>query len=71
MFTLLVAIFVASLLGSFHCVCMCGPIAIWNSAAGSKDAARSMLDKWQAAKRMIAYHFGRLLTYTVLGARLV
>ncbi len=68
MFTLLVAIFVASLLGSFHCVCMCGPIAIWNSAAGSKDAARTISDKRQSAKRMLAYHLGRLLTYTVLGA---
>lgn len=68
MVTLFLAIFVASLLGSFHCVCMCGPIAIWNSAAGSKDAASSRADSWQAAKRMTAYHLGRLLTYTILGA---
>ncbi len=68
MLTLLFAIFVASLLGSFHCVCMCGPIAIWNSAASGNSTTRTMAEKWQSARRMTAYHLGRLFTYTFLGA---
>jgi uncharacterized protein len=60
--TILVAVFVASLLGSFHCACMCGPIAIWSSGTGSSQST-----KMQVAK-VSGYHTGRLITYLTLGA---
>jgi len=47
-----VAVFVASILGSTHCITMCGPIAITvNNSSGF----------------MSLYHLGRLLSYLVLG----
>ena len=46
-------VFVASLLGSTHCVSMCGPIAITVSNSGGN---------------MSLYHIGRLSSYLVLGA---
>ena len=46
--------FVIGLLGSFHCVGMCGPIAL---ALPSKDPAH-----------ILSYNFGRSLTYAGLGA---
>lgn len=46
-------------LGSFHCVTMCGPIALALSGSGSNN--REYL-----TGRTI-YNFGRILTYTVLG----
>lgn len=50
------AVFIASLLGSMHCVGMCG---------GFVAVARN---SGPAAKRShLLYHFGRLLTYTTLG----
>lgn len=46
------AVFVASILGSTHCVTMCGPIAITvNNASGY----------------MTLYHIGRLISYLILG----
>jgi uncharacterized protein len=60
--TVLVAVFVASLLGSFHCACMCGPIAIWASGTGSPQSTRMQVVK------VSGYHTGRLMTYLVLGA---
>ncbi len=62
MWTWFSAIFVASLLGSFHCVCMCGPIAIWSGQASESGRATMMFS------RVAGYHLGRLLTYLVLGA---
>jgi len=56
---LLAAVAVASVLGSLHCVGMCGPFALWASGAG---VARGGL-----LTRMTAYHLGRLLTYSVGG----
>jgi len=43
--------------GSFHCVGMCGPIALSLSA---QDKSRYLSNK-------LAYNFGRTLTYTLLG----
>ncbi len=63
MFAWLSAVFLASLLGSFHCVCMCGPIAIWSSGSTASATQR----KIPAIARITGYHLGRLLTYTVLG----
>ncbi len=46
------AVFIASILGSTHCVTMCGPIAITvNNSAGY----------------MSLYHIGRLMSYLTLG----
>ncbi len=64
MLTLLVTVFVASLLGSFHCVCMCGPIAIWSSGSGTNATCH----RSEIAKRILGYHVGRLLTYLLLGS---
>lgn len=55
MWTLAAAIFFASLLGSMHCVGMCGPLAIWATAGG------------QARGSIITYHLGRLTTYLSAG----
>ncbi|WP_146516325.1 sulfite exporter TauE/SafE family protein [Rubripirellula amarantea] len=50
-----IAIFTASLLGSLHCVGMCGPFALW---ATGTDKRASVIG---------AYHFGRLTTYLSAG----
>ena len=47
------AVFIVSILGSTHCVTMCGPIAITvNNSSGY----------------MSLYHLGRLISYLILGA---
>lgn len=56
------AVLSASLLGSMHCVGMCGPLAIWASGGGEKRERRQV---WAASGM---YHFGRLLTYAAAGA---
>ena len=56
---MLVTAFVLGLLGSFHCVGMCGPIAFLLP-----------LDRKNKTKRIfevISYHLGRLFTYAFLG----
>jgi sulfite exporter TauE/SafE len=55
------AVVTASLLGSLHCVGMCGPLALWASGAG-RD-----LGRWTVWSRLASYHLGRLLTYTIAG----
>lgn len=57
---LFIAVLIASVLGSMHCVGMCGPLALWASGAG--DARRG--EVWA---RLGAYHVGRLATYTTAG----
>ena len=50
---------ILGLLGSFHCVGMCGPIAFLLP-----------LDRQNRVKRILqlsSYHFGRILTYSLLG----
>lgn len=49
--------FILGLLGSFHCVAMCGPIAL---AVSVKDKGRQIGNK-------LAYNAGRTLTYSSLG----
>lgn len=53
-------VFVAGLLGTAHCLGMCGPFVL---AIGG--ASRSWID---VLARQIAYTAGRVFTYTVLGA---
>lgn len=51
----------ASLLGSSHCVGMCGPLAIW--AGGAAEERRGS----HIALASSLYHLGRLVTYTLAG----
>jgi sulfite exporter TauE/SafE len=50
------AVFIASILGSFHCAAMCGGVALACSTLSSHPCAAQ-----------VAYHGGRLLTYALLG----
>jgi len=52
-FTLGMAVFVASLLGSLHCIGMCGPLALWVTGGGSSRST------------IVSYHLGRLTTYMI------
>lgn len=60
MFVLLGTVFAASLLGSLHCVGMCGPFAL--IAAAEPQRRKS------AIVPTFAYSFGRLITYSAVGA---
>jgi sulfite exporter TauE/SafE len=60
MMTLVVSVFLASLLGSLHCAGMCGAfLAVAIHSPGEKKIAR-----WRP---QAAYHLGRLITYVALG----
>ena len=50
--------FLLGFLGSFHCLGMCGPIAL---AVSAKDNSRFLRNK-------IIYNLGRTVTYSILGA---
>lgn len=54
---------IASVLGSGHCAGMCGPIMLF--AIGSLDTPQPQQPKWRIHA---AYHLGRGLSYTALGA---
>lgn len=56
------AILVTSLLGSMHCVGMCGPMALWASGVGAPNATRR-----EAMMRLTSYHAGRLITFAFAG----
>ncbi|MEO0529050.1 MAG: sulfite exporter TauE/SafE family protein [Planctomycetota bacterium] len=60
MTTMLIAVLSASLLGSIHCAGMCGPFC---GIAVSGGRSRG-----SAAALHVAYHCGRLLTYSLVGA---
>lgn len=51
--------FVFGLLGSFHCIGMCGPIALALPIHNYKG--------WQKAAGSLSYNAGRILTYAALG----
>jgi len=57
-----VAILATSLLGSMHCVGMCGPMALWASGVAEPHATRR-----QAMQRLVGYHTGRLITFAFAG----
>ncbi|MDM4013966.1 sulfite exporter TauE/SafE family protein [Roseiconus lacunae] len=56
------AVVTASVMGSLHCVGMCGPLAIWASGSGDKVGKKTM------AASTTLYHLGRLVTYAIAGA---
>ncbi|MDX1930840.1 MAG: sulfite exporter TauE/SafE family protein [Pirellulaceae bacterium] len=59
MWILIGAVVTASVLGSMHCVGMCGPLALWASGAGDGNS--------RLALNTSLYHFGRMLTYALVG----
>ena len=59
MWMLIGAVVSASLLGSMHCVGMCGPLAMWASGAGESGS--------RLAFNTTLYHAGRMLTYAIVG----
>ncbi len=63
MTALLLAVFVASLLGSLHCAGMCGPFVAF-ATLHAKGVAPMRAGSGQL---QLAYHGGRLLAYTALG----
>ncbi|KAB1069112.1 sulfite exporter TauE/SafE family protein [Tamlana haliotis] len=56
---MLVSAFILGLLGSFHCVGMCGPIAFMLPVDRSNQAKK--------VSQIFIYHFGRLLSYSIIG----
>lgn len=69
---LLGATAIASLLGSLHCVGMCGPFALLatstrTSSIGSGRSNSIRSGEVPASWRMAAYHVGRLTTYLAMG----
>lgn len=60
---IMAGVVVASVLGSAHCAGMCGPIMLF--AIGSLDSAERPTSK---RRIHLAYHLGRALSYTALGA---
>jgi len=60
MTALLLTVVVASLVGSLHCVGMCGPFVAFYSGADGSAGARRLLSH-------AAYSGGRLLTYAAFG----
>lgn len=60
MMALISAVFVTSLLGSLHCVGMCGAFVAFAVGDGAGD-------RGQRVRLTLAYHGGRLATYTLLG----
>ncbi|MCA9519738.1 MAG: sulfite exporter TauE/SafE family protein [Myxococcales bacterium] len=63
MLTVLASIFVASVLGSLHCVGMCGGfVAAYATSRATPEGPKRI------ASAHVAYHGGRLLSYAALGA---
>lgn len=60
MIALVVAVFTASVLGSLHCVGMCGAFVAVAVSDADRGPSRTSL--------LVAYNLGRLVTYTILGA---
>lgn len=56
---MLISAFILGLLGSFHCVGMCGPIAFMLPV----DRTNS----YKKVSQIAAYHLGRLITYASIG----
>lgn len=55
----LIAGFILGFLGSFHCVAMCGPIAL-SLPSSNKTKLNFLVER-------LSYNLGRILTYSILG----
>ena len=60
MTTFLVTVFVASVVGSLHCIGMCGPFVAFYSGSDGSGGARRLLSH-------ASYSGGRLFTYAIFG----
>lgn len=60
-FALIMAVFLASLLGSLHCAGMCGPFLLFATSTHDQVSKRGHVSIHAA------YHAGRLVTYSLLG----
>ena len=56
---MLITAIIFGLLGSFHCVGMCGPIAFMLPVDRSNS--------FKKITQIGAYHFGRILAYSIIG----
>ncbi|MGB8375539.1 MAG: sulfite exporter TauE/SafE family protein, partial [Salegentibacter sp.] len=56
---MLISAFIFGLLGSFHCVGMCGPIAFLLPVDRNNNVKK--------LGQIFIYHFGRLLAYSLIG----
>ncbi len=56
---MLLSAFILGLLGSFHCIGMCGPIAFMLPVSRSNS--------FQKFYQIFLYHFGRILAYSIIG----
>lgn len=56
---MLISAFILGLLGSFHCVGMCGPIAFMLPV--------DRTNAYKKVSQITLYHFGRLLAYSIIG----
>jgi sulfite exporter TauE/SafE len=56
---MLISAFVLGLLGSFHCIGMCGPIAFILPVDRTNEVKKAL--------QIAMYHFGRLLAYSIIG----
>lgn len=56
---MLLSAFILGLLGSFHCVGMCGPIAFMLPVDRSNN--------YKKISQITIYHFGRIMAYAVMG----
>ena len=56
---MLVSAFVLGILGSFHCIGMCGPIAFMLPVDRTNN--------FKKVSQISIYHFGRLLSYSLIG----
>lgn len=63
MFAVLAGVWIASLLGSPHCVAMCGPFVALTVVRRGPDAT----GRRGADRRVFAYNLGRLVAYTAIG----
>jgi sulfite exporter TauE/SafE len=59
MISFLIAALTLGFLGSFHCLGMCGPIALALPTGKAKGLKKTGL--------IISYNFGRMITYSFLG----
>ena len=62
MFAVLSGVWIASVLGSPHCVGMCGPFVALAVVRRGPEAAATGTDR-----RVLAYNLGRLIAYTAIG----